>query len=490
MGFATGLLTGIAEGANKVISQDIADAKLRARELAKITAQNQIQLNSQRRDLLRSANKTAQKLAAKIGPGSDIILKNFINRYGIDGAVEATENLLVAAKDAGVSPAVYAGVSADALKRFPSKENLKALAEYATPPVQKTEIPDPNVGGWAKILGIGGPDRVEEMADSLVTSGGGVSKQDLTGLPEDVALPGLDKAFPVKKSIKEIQQEHVRSFIFIEEQKQNVTDPKILKNLNDQQEEHANALRLFRRANELMGGGVSLDKQYERLMIEGKDEEAGKILEMIQKLRLAKDGPPPVSRADRVSGIQLSSRIRQELNIIDKNYPSGKGGMTAVENGKTVELSPVQVKIRNVTAKILAYEDIIKQARGAQYTDADARSSLEYDWLPSLKRLKDERDRLVSYQKGGGHDQAFSMPKTMPGGLNPAIDKAFNKLKKDGKADAWIQKARSVMSKGEDSNAYGNYKSALRINMQNAGYGTLSNADLDTLITRLAAEGR
>ena len=155
MGFATGLLTGIAEGATKVISEDIEDGKLQTRQLAKLRAERTIQRSDKRDEELRENIAKTQKLAAKIGPGADIILKNFINRFGMEGAVEATEDLLTASKNANVSPAIYAGIAIDAINAFPSKDQIRALAEYGTAPVKPIEVADPNVGGFSKLVGIG-----------------------------------------------------------------------------------------------------------------------------------------------------------------------------------------------------------------------------------------------------------------------------------------------------------------------------------------------
>ena len=67
---------------------------------------------------------------------------------------------------------------------------------------------------------------------------------------------------------------------------------------------------------------------------------------------------------------------------------------------------------------------------------------------------------------------------------------AFNKLKVDANAAKYIRKAKSVVSKGVNSSDYISFKSTLRAQTRASGYGNLDDMALDTLITRLAAQGQ
>ena len=132
MGFATGLLTGIAEGANKVISQDIADAKLETRQLARLRAERTMQRQDRREELYRENLETTQKLAAQLGPGGEAILRHYIQKGGLPYAEEATARLVEYTRANNTTPAKYAGIVVGE-GDLPTPQQL---AEMATAPVQ------------------------------------------------------------------------------------------------------------------------------------------------------------------------------------------------------------------------------------------------------------------------------------------------------------------------------------------------------------------
>lgn len=206
MGFTSGLLAGLAEGANEVISKDIEAGKKETQMLAKLRAERTIQRNEQREERLRQNIERTERMAARIGAGSDVILRNFIGKYGVAGAEEATTNLLAAANNANVSPATYAGLAIGTLNRFPTQTQIRSLAQSATAPVREVKVPESEAGGWSRWLGVGGPTRIKELSESLITSGGGISEQDTSDLPEEVALPGLEKPYPVIQDVTKIQE--------------------------------------------------------------------------------------------------------------------------------------------------------------------------------------------------------------------------------------------------------------------------------------------
>tara|TARA_B100001250_G_C19816030_1_gene798447 strand:- start:1712 stop:3187 length:1476 start_codon:yes stop_codon:yes gene_type:complete len=491
MGFATGLLTGIAEGANKVISQDIADAKLETRQLARLRAERTMQRSDKRDEELRENIAQTQKLAAKIGPGADIILKNLISRYGMQGAVEATEDLLVAAKNANVSPATYAGVAVDAINAFPTKDQLKALAQYGTAPVKPIEVADPNVGGWAKILGVGGPDRVKEISSSLVTSGGGISKQDLTGLPQDAKLPGLNTAFPINRTFAETKDYLLKNFISVKTQLDNTTDPEQKTKLRAVLERTKGDLNNIVDAAELLNGGVDLTVRYRRQMDNGDEDGAEKTLKMINAIARAKEGTPSITSSSRVDGSFLQQFVNTNVRLVDTLYKRGQGGMTASINGKVVELDANQVESANISEQIQVYETAINMAVGAPNIDQEGRTYLNNVLRPKLKLLKQRRDAAMQTASGLGQvEQTIDPSKDKQAVINPNIDKTFNKLKVDPNVDKYISRAKSVISKGVGSQAYTTFKSALRAKTRESGYGNLDDMALDTLITRLGAQGQ
>lgn len=491
MGFATGLLTGIAEGATKVISEDIEDGKLQTRQLAKLRAERTIQRSDKRDEELRENIAKTQKLAAKIGPGADIILKNFINRFGMEGAVEATEDLLTASKNANVSPAIYAGIAIDAINAFPSKDQIRALAEYGTAPVKPIEVADPTVGGFSKLVGVGGSERIKELSNSLIKSGGGVSKQDLTGLPEDVKLPGLDKAFPIDRTFDEQRDFHLKNKISLMSQLDNTTDLKQRAKLQVLLDRENASIKNIRSAAELLKGGVDLTVRYRRQMDEGDTEGADETLKMIKAIAIAKEGTPSITSSSRVDGSFLQSYVNTNVRSVNALYKRGQGGMSASINGRVVELDANQVEAKNIEEQIQIYETAISMAVGAPNIDQEGRTYLNNVLRPQLQILKRRRDTAGQVASGLGQNIEGAI--TGAGGparINPNIDRAFNKLKVDPNVDAFVSRARSVLSRGVDSSAYTTFKSALKAKTRSAGYGNLDDMALDTLITRLAAQGQ
>ena len=93
MGFASGLLAGIATGAEEVISEDIRAGKLETQQLAKLRAERTIQRQDKRDETLRENIAKSQKLAAQLGPGGEAILKHYIEKGGLPYAEEATAQL-------------------------------------------------------------------------------------------------------------------------------------------------------------------------------------------------------------------------------------------------------------------------------------------------------------------------------------------------------------------------------------------------------------
>ena len=492
MGFATGLLTGIAEGANKVISEDIEEGKLQTRQLAKLRTERTIQRSDERDEEFRENLAKTQKLAAQIGPGADVILKNFIKRFGMEGAVEATEDLLIASKNANVSPAVYAGVAIDAINAFPSKDQIRALAQYGTAPVKEiTDVGDPSVGGFSKLIGLGTPEAIRKRSDAQITTLGGVSKQDLTGLPEDAKLPGLDKAFPIDRTFDEQKEFHLKNFIGLKTQLDSTTDPKQRAKLQGLLDRENDSLQNIVSAAELLKGGVDLTTRYRRQMDAGDEKGAEKTLKMIKAIAIAKEGTPSITSSSRVDGSFLQSYVNTNVRSVNALYKRGQGGMSASINGRVVELDANQVEAKNIEEQIQIYETAISMAVGAPNIDQEGRTYLNNVLRPQLQILKRKRDTAGQVASGLGQNIEGAI--TGAGGparINPNIDRAFNKLKVDPNVDAFVSRARSVLSRGVDSSAYTTFKSALKAKTRSAGYGNLDDMALDTLITRLAAQGQ
>ena len=266
MGFSYGLLAGLAEGANEVISKDIEAGKKETQILAKLRAERTIQRSERRDELLRQNIEKTERMAARIGAGSDVILRNFIGKYGVAGAEEATTNLLAAANNANVSPATYAGLAIGTLNRFPTQTQIRSLAQSATAPVREVKVPESEAGGWSRWLGVGGPTRIKELSESLITSGGGISEQDTSDLPEEVALPGLEKPYPVIQDVTKIQEGLVKQLVSItaELQRDDLSEEdkiKLLKKKTDIETQ----MEAFGNANRILSGSMdSLQEAWQR----------------------------------------------------------------------------------------------------------------------------------------------------------------------------------------------------------------------------------
>lgn len=496
MGFATGLLTGIAEGANKVISEDIEEGKLQTRQLAKLRTERTVQRSDKRDEEFRENLEKTQKLAAQIGPGADVILKNFIKRFGMEGAVEATEDLLIASKNANVSPAVYAGVAIDAINAFPSKDQIRALAQYGTAPVKEiTDVGDPSVGGFSKLIGLGTPEAIRKRSDAQITTLGGVSKQDLTGLPEDVKLPGLDKAFPVDRTFDEQKEFHLKNFIGLQAQLRSTTDSTQRAKLQVLLDRENASLQNIASAAELLKGGVDLTVRYRRQMDAGDEKGAEKTLKMINAIAIAKEGTPTITSRSIVDGSFLRGVINDGLRAANDDYKLGQGGMTESIAGRTVELDANQVALKNINRKIITYEYAIRMASLAPNLDVEARLFINETVKPQLRELKQKRDAAMQTASGQGAnidmvEGTLNPPSNQQARINPNIDVAFNTLKRDANVGKYISRAKSAISQGVRSQAYATFKSLLRSQTRKSGYGRLDDRALDILIIKLAGQGQ
>lgn len=398
-GFSKGLIQGLAEGAEEVISKDIEEGKAQTRQLAKIRTERTIQRSDKREEEVKENFKKAQELAAKIGPGADLILKNYIKKGGMAYAEQATTNLLEVTKALGVSPAEYIGVNLAQHKKMPSFESLQALAQLSVSPIKEIEIADPKVGGFSKFFGVGGPEELRKLSESQIKTLGGVYEQDLTGLPQDVSLPNIDKALPIIRKTKEQTE-------FIMMQIQNIgdklNDPSISEevktNLIQQELKLKNRLEGIGLLKKIAAGNTDVDPigdfAYKANKFGVDSDEAKKALDIVKLVYGAK-----TTLKTDIKGTNLFTLVRADLDRNEKEYGGGKLGKVEFNTTtqKEVYLNPRQLKLAKLNRDIATLEFGIQMVANAANADAYALAQVnnEGGYKDRLIQLKEERRNML-----------------------------------------------------------------------------------------------
>jgi len=282
MGFTSGLLAGIATGAEKVISEDIRAGKLETQQLAKLRAERTIQRQDKRDETLRENLAKTQKLAAQLGEGGEAILRHYIEKGGLPYAEEATSQLLAYTKQIGQTPAEYAGV----IVQDGDLPTPMQLAELATAPIKPLAPTESSARGWSKMFGYGGADAIQRKADSYVASMSSARMEPTalgTSILKDESRSALNK-IPEVKTLNEQKETIIRNSLGIAKKLRTATGPE-RDSLIKQQEANNNQIRSMREAigrfsNE---GRFSFQSRYLKQMEEGDTTGAN---ETMQQARL------------------------------------------------------------------------------------------------------------------------------------------------------------------------------------------------------------
>ena len=323
MGFATGLLTGIAQGANKVISQDIEAAKLETRQLARLRAERTMQRQDRREELYRENLETTQKLAAQLGPGGEAILRHYIQKGGLPYAEEATARLVEYTRANNTTPAKYAGIVVGE-GDLPTPQQL---AEMATAPVQPLTPVKSNVGGWAGILGIGGSEEVQRLTDQYVSTVSSTPRE-IGEMPKKRNLSVLDQAIPTLQTPEEMKTGLLRKQYNLSKK---LSDP----NLNPEDkliyEQENNKLKsqltMMGEYNRLSSGEVNnLGRAFDKEVIEnGMSPRALQLLEYMKVKNAMESSSTGLRRGTYLPGNSIQAAIRQERADLRNTLGLGKG---------------------------------------------------------------------------------------------------------------------------------------------------------------------
>ena len=504
MGFTSGLLAGLAEGANEVISKDIEAGKKETQMLAKLRAERTIQRNEQREERLQQNIERTERMAARIGAGSDVILRNFIGKYGVAGAEEATTNLLAAANNANVSPATYAGLAIGTLNRFPTQTQIRSLAQSATAPVREVKVPESEAGGWSRWLGVGGPTRIKELSESLITSGGGISEQDTSDLPEEVALPGLEKPYPVIQDVTKIQEGLVKQLVSItaELQRDDLSEEdkiKLLKKKTDIETQ----MEAFGNANRILSGSMdSLQEAWQR-EVSKHGENSTQAKGALQRIKLYWDARDS-SSGGQIRGSTMMTQVRLMHQYTDQTYKT-KDGLQPLWNpvtGKVMMVDEGRVEMLNNLEKMKNVEKGIQMILTAPNRDQLAIHYVDIYLRPELiKRRKADADFRKKYPEGpwiktpmgrgkgvgdNVSEKRLNIKIGSDASVSKQVDTLIGSLQYSGVINEYISAAKAALNAGKGTPAYKALYNKVRRNKFRANQGALSQAEYELFLNRLS----
>ena len=107
MGFASGFTAGLFGSVDRALQEEFRTAKAETARLTSLRQARTAQRNDAREAKVEKANEEIQALAGKIGPGSGIILNDFIQQGGLAYAKEATTKLLNYTQKTGITPVQF-----------------------------------------------------------------------------------------------------------------------------------------------------------------------------------------------------------------------------------------------------------------------------------------------------------------------------------------------------------------------------------------------
>ena len=286
MGFASGFTAGLFGSVDRALQEEFRTAKAETARLTSLRQARTAQRNDAREAKVEKANEEIQALAGKIGPGSGIILNDFIQEGGLAYAKEATTKLLNYTQKTGITPVQFYNLTAEELGKKPTAQFFNTLAQSAVPAVKPLGEPVTTAGGIAEYFGYGGPEVVKKKTEAGLSSIGGKSIRDISGLTE-VRGGITDTAIPVEFGFNAQKEMAARKAVNLMEKINNPNTSSENKLELPEQLKAANAtLDGIRKVEATMAPDKSFEDQYRRAITEGDTQGAQLILDAAIKFEM------------------------------------------------------------------------------------------------------------------------------------------------------------------------------------------------------------
>lgn len=291
MGFASGFTAGLFGSVDRALQEEFRTAKAETARLTSLRQARTAQRNDAREAKVEKANEEIQALAGKIGPGSGIILNDFIQQGGLAYAKEATTKLLNYTQKTGITPVQFYKLTEEELGKKPNAQFFNTLAQSAVPAVKPLGEPVTTAGGIAEYFGYGGPEVVKKQTEAAIASTGGRSVRDISGLTE-VRGGITDTAIPVEFGFNAQKEMAARKVVGLMEEINNPNIPKENKlELQEKLKAAYTTLDGIRKVEATMAPDKSFEDQYRRAIAEGDTKGAQAILDAATKYHMGTTTP-------------------------------------------------------------------------------------------------------------------------------------------------------------------------------------------------------
>lgn len=291
MGFASGFTAGLFGSVDRALQEEFRTAKAETARLTSLRQARTAQRNDAREAKVEKANEEIQALAGKIGPGAGIILNDFIQEGGLSYAKEATTKLLNYTQKTGITPVQFYKLTEEELGKKPNAQFYNTLAQSAVPAVKPLGEPVTTAGGIAEYFGYGGPEVVKKKTEAALSSTGGKSIRDISGLTE-VRGGITDTTIPVEFGFNAQKEMAARRVVNLMEQINNPNTSSENKLELQEQLKAANAtLDGIRKVEATMAPDKSFEDQYRRAIAEGDTKGAQAILDAATKYHMGTTTP-------------------------------------------------------------------------------------------------------------------------------------------------------------------------------------------------------
>jgi hypothetical protein len=291
MGFASGFTAGFFGNVDRALQEEFRTAKAETARLTNLRQARTAQRNDAREAKVEKANEEIQALAGKIGPGSGIILNDFIQEGGLAYAKEATTKLLNYTQKTGITPVQFYNLTAEELGKKPTAQFFNTLAQSAVPAVKPLGEPVTTAGGIAEYFGYGGPEVVKKKTEAGLSSIGGKSIRDISGLTE-IRGGITDTAIPVEFGFNAQKEMAARKVVSLMEE---INNPNISKENKLELQEKLKAANAtldgIRKVEATMAPDKSFEDQYRRAIAEGDTKGAQAILDAATKYHMGTATP-------------------------------------------------------------------------------------------------------------------------------------------------------------------------------------------------------
>ena len=353
-------------------------------------------------------------------------------------------------------------------------------------------------------MGVGGPTRIKELSESLITSGGGISEQDTSDLPEEVALPGLEKPYPVIQDVTKIQEGLVKQLVSItaELQRDDLSEEdkiKLLKKKTDIETQ----MEAFGNANRILSGSMdSLQEAWQR-EVSKHGENSTQAKEALERIRVYWDIRDS-SSGGQIRGSTMMTQVRLMHQYTDQTYKT-KDGLQPLWNpvtGKVVMVDEGRVEMLNNLEKMKNVQKGIEMILTAPNRDQLAISYVDTYLRPELiKRRKADADFRKKYPEGpwiqtpvgigkgvgdNVSEKRMNIKRESGASVSKQVDTLIGSLEYSGVINEYISAAKAALNAGKDSKAYKALYAKVRRNKFRADQGALSQAEYELFLNRLS----